>query len=96
MIIVYVTSHEVGDLATHIYLLLADVLAIADRLKVVKHKVLVLSGKGGVGKSTCSAQLAFALAARDEQVRIMILILLLEQPLLLLALQMRLLHIFRN
>ncbi len=75
-------------------MLLADVLAIADRLKDVRHKVLVLSGKGGVGKSTCSAQLAFALAARDKQVRIMIL--LLEQPLLLLVLKMRLLHIFKN
>ncbi|KAL9677114.1 hypothetical protein QQ045_005341 [Rhodiola kirilowii] len=34
----------------------------------VKHKILVLSGKGGVGKSTFSAQLAFALAAMDFQV----------------------------
>jgi Mrp family chromosome partitioning ATPase len=34
----------------------------------VRHKVLVLSGKGGVGKSTVSAQLALALAARGKQV----------------------------
>ena len=34
----------------------------------VKHKILVLSGKGGVGKSTFSAQLAFALAGKDDQV----------------------------
>lgn len=34
----------------------------------VKHKILVLSGKGGVGKSTFSAQLSFALAAMDYQV----------------------------
>ncbi len=34
----------------------------------MKHKVLVLSGKGGVGKSTFSAQLAFALAGMDKQV----------------------------
>merc|ERR1719171_2836894 len=33
---------------------------IAERLKDVQRKVLVLSGKGGVGKSTVSAQLAFA------------------------------------
>lgn len=29
----------------------------------IKHKVLVLSGKGGVGKSTVSSQLSFALAS---------------------------------
>lgn len=34
----------------------------------VKHKILVLSGKGGVGKSTVSAQLAFALARQGKEV----------------------------
>lgn len=29
----------------------------------VKHKILVLSGKGGVGKSTFTAQLAWAFAS---------------------------------
>ena len=38
---------------------------VANRLKDVKHKILVLSGKGGVGKSTVSAQLTFGLAAQD-------------------------------
>ena len=33
------------------------------------HILLVLSGKGGVGKSTFAAQLAFALAARGKEVR---------------------------
>jgi len=32
-------------------------------MSTVKHKILVLSGKGGVGKSTFSAHLAHALAA---------------------------------
>lgn len=41
---------------------------VADRMGLIKHKILVLSGKGGVGKSTVAAQLAFALAARGKQV----------------------------
>jgi Mrp family chromosome partitioning ATPase len=41
---------------------------IAARLSQVKHVVLVLSGKGGVGKSTVSSQLAFSLAASDRMV----------------------------
>ncbi|XAR58256.1 hypothetical protein NMG60_11026683 [Bertholletia excelsa] len=45
-----------------------DLVAIAERMATVKHKMLVLSGKGGVGKSTFSAQLAFALANMDFQV----------------------------
>lgn len=48
-----------------------DMMAIAERMSGVKHKVLVLSGKGGVGKSTFSAQLAFALAAQGKEVGLM-------------------------
>ncbi|GAB0490531.1 hypothetical protein MMPV_001768 [Pyropia vietnamensis] len=36
---------------------------LASRMRRVRHKLLVLSGKGGVGKSTLAAQLAMALAA---------------------------------
>jgi hypothetical protein len=42
--------------------------AIAERLSTIKHKILVLSGKGGVGKSTFAAQLAFALAGAGREV----------------------------
>ena len=39
----------------------------------VKHKILVLSGKGGVGKSTFTAHLARGLAANeDRQVQILL------------------------
>ena len=42
---------------------------INERLAGVKRKVLVLSGKGGVGKSTFTSQLGWALAA-DEDVQV--------------------------
>ena len=45
-----------------------DLAAIGERLATIKHVILVLSGKGGVGKSTFSAQLAFSLAARGLEV----------------------------
>lgn len=35
---------------------------VLDKLSGVKHKILVLSGKGGVGKTTFACQLSFALA----------------------------------
>ena len=50
-------------------LFVADAEAISERMRRVKHKILVLSGKGGVGKSTVSSQLAFALAAHGKEVR---------------------------
>ncbi|XP_074697367.1 cytosolic Fe-S cluster assembly factor NUBP1 isoform X3 [Strix aluco] len=40
---------------------------LRERLRAVKHTVLVLSGKGGVGKSTFSAILAHGLAADEAK-----------------------------
>ena len=37
-------------------------------MELVKHKILVLSGKGGVGKSTVSSQLAMLLASKGYEV----------------------------
>lgn len=51
-----------------VFLCKLAVAEVAERLCGVKHIVLVLSGKGGVGKSTVSCQLAFSLAAQDKQV----------------------------
>ncbi|KAI8342385.1 P-loop containing nucleoside triphosphate hydrolase protein [Chlamydoabsidia padenii] len=44
-----------------------DLPAINERMKQVKHKILILSGKGGVGKSSFTSQLAFALSQDEEQ-----------------------------
>ena len=41
---------------------------VSERLANVKNKILVLSGKGGVGKSTFSSQLAFSLSLLGKQV----------------------------
>jgi Mrp family chromosome partitioning ATPase len=42
------------------------VLEIQEKLKLVKNVILVLSGKGGVGKSTVSTQLALSLALNEN------------------------------
>lgn len=39
---------------------------VRDRMSTVKRKILVLSGKGGVGKSTFTAQLGWAFAADED------------------------------
>jgi len=46
-------------------------LALQGRMAEIRHKLLVLSGKGGVGKSTVAANLAAALAKAGKQVGIL-------------------------
>ncbi|KAF2199068.1 P-loop containing nucleoside triphosphate hydrolase protein [Delitschia confertaspora ATCC 74209] len=43
-----------------------DIPVITERLSSVKHKILVLSGKGGVGKSTFSTMLAHGFASNAD------------------------------
>lgn len=41
---------------------------VRDRLSTIKNKILVLSGKGGVGKSTVAVNTAISLADKDKKV----------------------------
>ena len=42
---------------------------VAERMAQIKHKILVLSGKGGVGKSTFAAQLTWRLSELGNEVQ---------------------------
>jgi Mrp family chromosome partitioning ATPase len=42
-----------------------DLAVIQERMSAIRHKILILSGKGGVGKSTMTKELAFAIGRRN-------------------------------
>jgi len=46
-------------------------LALQDNMGRIKHKVVVMSGKGGVGKSTVATNLAVALSLKGQKVGLM-------------------------
>lgn len=50
-----------------LFSVIAAIEEIRQKMTSVKHKILVLSGKGGVGKSTFSAHLSHALASDDSK-----------------------------
>ena len=44
---------------------------IKNNLEKIKHKILILSGKGGVGKSTVSSNLAVSLSEKNYNVGVL-------------------------
>lgn len=50
---------------------LKEKLALQDNISRIKHKVIVLSGKGGVGKSTVATNVAVALSLKGQKVGLM-------------------------
>ena len=50
---------------------LKEKLALQDNMGKIKHKIIVLSGKGGVGKSTVATNIAVALSLKGQKVGLM-------------------------
>src|SRR5438552_6038104 len=53
---------ETAQIPPHIMAAMRERMKMAQRMSRIKHKTVVMSGKGGVGKSTVAANLACVLA----------------------------------
>ena len=60
-------AEPAGEIPPHIMAAMRERMRMAQRMGRVKHKLVVMSGKGGVGKTSVAVNLAVALAA-DSQV----------------------------
>ncbi len=60
---------ETAQIPPHIMAAMRERMKMAQRMSRIKHKIVVMSGKGGVGKTTVAANLACVLAGRVSNPR---------------------------
>ena len=57
---------DTAQIPPHIMVAMRERMKMAQRMSKIRHKIVVMSGKGGVGKSTVAANLAVALAREGK------------------------------